>query len=94
MIYDVVMTTTFKNGKTFVEETSLEAPSMAAAVVFTADGIDDGSYKPPLKGDDEGTITINAKAAVNNKPTYHLQTAAVWDEGKDRMIIDWDPIYK
>lgn len=96
MIYDIVTTTTFKNGKTFTDELSIEAPSLAAAIVFVIDMDCDASYgPPPLKGDDEGTITINAKVATNNKPAYHLQKATGIDEKDDeRMIIGWDPIYQ
>ena len=96
MIYDIVMTTTFKNGKPFIEEYSIEAPSLQAAMVFVIDMDCDASYgPPPLKGDDEGTITVNAKVAVNNKPAYHLQKATGIDEkDAERMITGWDPLYQ
>ena len=96
MIYDIVMTTTFKNDKTYVEEYSVEAPSLAAAIVFVIDMDCDASYgPPPLKGDDEGTITVNAKVAVNNKPAHHLQKATGIDEkDAERMITGWDPLYQ
>lgn len=94
MIYDVVTTTTFKDGKSYVEEDSVEAPNILAAIVFTADMQgDDMPYKPPRKGDDEGTITVTARAVTNNKPAYRLRKAAVWDGDKYLMITDWNPIY-
>lgn len=93
MIYDIVFTTTFKDGQTFTDESSIEAPSLEAAIVFATDISGDSPYEPPLKGDDEGVTTINARVAVNNVPAYDLQKAAVTVDGEDRMITDWDPVY-
>ena len=93
MIYDIVTTTTFKDGTTYTDESSIEAPSIEAAIVFATDISDDSPYEPARKDEDEGKITINAKAAVNNKPAYQLRKAAVTDGGEEKMITDWDPIY-
>ncbi len=93
MIYDIVTTTTFKNGQTFTDESSIEAPSLIAAIVFEADGMYDSPYKPSPAGEDEGKITISAKAATNNVPAYQLQKAAVTLKDGERMITDWNPVY-
>ncbi len=94
MIYDIVTTTTFKDGKIYTDESSIEAPSIEAAIVFAIDISDDSPYEPARKDEDEGEITIRAKQVINKKPTYQLQKAAVTVEGEDKMITDWDPIWK
>lgn len=94
MIYDIITTTTFKDGTTYTDEDSIEAPSIEAAIVFATDISDDSPYEPARKDEDEGKITINAKAAVNNKPAYQLKKAAISVDGTYHMITDWDPIWK
>ncbi len=91
MIYDIVITTIYKDGQISTDESSIEAPSIAAAIVFVSDDLRDDPYEPTLK--DEGNVTINAKAAINNIPAYQLQKAAVTVRGEYKMITDWDPIY-
>ena len=93
MIYDIITTTIFKNEKPYIEEDSVEAPTIVAAIVYVSDGLRDDPYEPHLEGDEEGSITISAKEAINNVPAYQLHKASVRVDGKDKMITGWDPIY-
>ena len=89
MIYDIIITSTFKNGQKSTDKSSIEAPNLLAAVVFAIDFEGDANYKPSPSGDDEGNITVSAKAAANNTPTYELRKATIkTEDGSTRVTAE------